>query len=1042
VARPVGIVPRVAVIHNRSHMPHHRSAHTLTFGVVLLVLLTSIGQGDPVKTRRTLWTDDQVAAMRARGGDVDPGPYAALDDEQLWELMPPTTIPRKAAVDQFNRCPVHGILSTIYAWKRDYIHHPYQLQCPIGDEWYPNDEYPDDGGGYVGDDGRTYHFIRFYAHWAYLDAVCDGALPQLSTAYLHTGNRDWAHKAAVLLTRVAQQMPNNTDKADRCYGGTYGHWQGLITDYVWESIRLTNHAEAYERIFDAIDDDAELAAFIQTKIPALDTGPKIRAYIEDNLLRVGGRAIIDETLDGNPGFPQYSGLTIAAVLDDDASSKHPDSRDLVEWLYYGWGDARFMLNNFLHRDGGGMESPAYSRILIELMLAAERMETYRTSSEIDWPLDRYPNMWAYPKVRAMFDFNIAIHVQNRFLPEIGDSGYGWYNHAERPSTNVAWKERHDNAYDFAYERYQDPRYARVVVGDDDVLQSTRSLDQSQVQRRIDDAHQVGDLFKHNTALLDGYGMALLYGGNDANQRTLWCYYGDGRVHHHTDPLHLGLFAFNRRLLSDLGYPLQLAAPYRSWAAHIWTHNTVVVDGNYPFTPGNWGITHTPHGRVQRMHQWDGVQLIEIALPMDKVNQFDGAPNIDTYKRTLAMLDVGTDQFYAIDIFDVRGGREHHLSYHFQPGDVQIDGAELQARPGTLAGEDVAYAGQMMSLKGYEHYYDPRSCMTNVRRGATGDRYATTWTHPDADDVHLRLTHLAQPGDEAILTDGRPPADPDKYTLVFDLLRREGDAPLASRFVTIIEPFADEPVIRLVQRLPVEGNATALRIETAAGVDVVIVGEDGTVKRVASENIVTNAQAAIVRRHDGDTALMMSGGTQLRAGDASIRQSSLRARTSILAVDREANQIVVQSPRGQSWGGRWIHIGDDHRSTYRVIAEQRDDNRVRLTLDTTSLLAQGVVRGVRDNVVLNDVQMPLGGLMDGKVVALSLSGATIECGGHTRAIDNVEYGNYYRKRDNWNVHLQGNTPAARLGEMFPQGAIFSIFDYGVGDPVNVVAEASN
>ena len=57
-----------------------------------------------------------------------------------------------------------------------------------------------------------------------------------------------------------------------------------------------------------------------------------------------------------------------------------------------------------------------------------------------------------------------------------------------------------------------------------------------------------------------------------------------------------------------------------------------------------------------------------------------------------------------------------------------------------------------------------------------------------------------------------------------LVRRRGEAPLASTFAAIEEPFLGDPFVDRVERLtltPGENNAVALRVTHAAGVDTII-----------------------------------------------------------------------------------------------------------------------------------------------------------------------------------------------------------------------------
>ena len=1032
----------------------------LTGWCLIIAAVCARSHAGPVKNRRTLWSGAELTKLRNAPGEAPRSRYEDLEDEALWNLMVSTTHKRTHCVNWLKGCPVHGRIRRRYMWKLDPVNHPGQVQCPLGGEWYPNKDYPDDGDGYRAPDGSIHHFKRYYAFWVYEREIMafkgcggDNALEKLTTAYLKTRDRNYPHKAAILLTRIALEMPNSTTKRNRCLKGAYGHWAGLISDYVWEARNAGLLARYYEIIHDAIDDDAELVAFIKTKIPELDSGPKIREYIEDKLLRVVAQALIDETLDGNPGYPQYSGAILAAVLDDFDSGKHPNSADILEWLYYGWGQFRFMFSNFLLPDGGGFESLGYSKMMLDLVPTVDVIERYRALVPDKLPASRYPDLRRHPKVRKMLDFQIDTWDQGGLLPGIGDGGGNMRGVARDPVHRTDWHSRRLFAFTLGHRWYEDPRYARVLVQDDGTVLGqgpVLPLDAEALKKAAADAP---DGHHRATMLLDNYGIAFLRGGPEEHPRTIWVYYGEGRVHHHVDPLNLGLFAWRRDLLPELGYPRNMQFPWRAWESDIWAHNTVIVDEGWPYPSHHYGITHTPHGRVEFMHDFRdpetglGAQAVRIAVPVMSVYRRDGAPEISQYERTVVLMDVARDKFYVVDFFEVAGGKEHHLKWSFPQGVMAISGVALQARPGTVAGEHVRFATVYDSKRFGRKAVHNLSCLGKVRRGPARGPYRATWTAADDPAVHLRITQAHEPGTEAIFAEGRHPAKPDLYTLTFSLARRTGAAPLRSCYATVLEAYKGEPCVQGVERLDVAGapDAVALRVTTDRGVDVIVVNAQNGA-RIPSESIDTDAALAVVRRTaDGKVEGFLAGGTRLAAGGRRVTAQRPTVKARIRALDREAQEISVELPRRLDLTGRWIQVGnEDRQSTYRVTAQRTDAKGMTvLTLDRTSLLAEGVVKGVRDGLILNDVQIPLGGLMRGRVVSRMLSGATIECGICRYRVGNVEYGNYYRKRDNWNVHIDRRHQDATVRKLtldFPTRAVFAIYDYAPGDTVTVVTEA--
>src|SRR5690606_25494887 len=112
-------------------------------------------------------------------------------------------------------------------------------------------------------------------------------------------------------------------------------------------------------------------------------------------------------------------MTIALVLDD-YDGPSPNSRDMLEYTYHGEGRAAYILSNGLYRDGGGHESPNYNSIKFDFIRVARLMDQVRSLHPEVAPLDRYPDIFAEDKGRAMFDWFIDIMALDTFIPSIGD----------------------------------------------------------------------------------------------------------------------------------------------------------------------------------------------------------------------------------------------------------------------------------------------------------------------------------------------------------------------------------------------------------------------------------------------------------------------------------------------------------------------------------------------------------------------------------------------------------------------------------------------
>lgn len=183
--------------------------------------------------------------------------WLAKSDEELWKMVPGQDLPRTIDVtyDKFSSgpkflgCLICGEKISKYGnypYNPDFENKPWKLTCPSCGSVFPtndfgkyyesaidehglfnpakgdtsllfNTDHPDpkdplhkfgvdDGFGYVAKNGRAYKFIGYYTwkYWRYIN----GGLAVLADAFLYTGDKRYAHKAAILLDRIADVYPS------------------------------------------------------------------------------------------------------------------------------------------------------------------------------------------------------------------------------------------------------------------------------------------------------------------------------------------------------------------------------------------------------------------------------------------------------------------------------------------------------------------------------------------------------------------------------------------------------------------------------------------------------------------------------------------------------------------------------------------------------------------------------------------------------------------------------------------------------------------
>jgi hypothetical protein len=862
--------------------------------------------------------------------------WAEHDDEFFWRLMPTTRFTKVYPTDRYGLSPRHGTAvrakgAFYHPWRYDPINHPYQIQDPIDGLWYPSNnfgdgdmtsgDYPDDGHGMVYQ-GERYYPVREYSIATYLIYVVP-LLQRMSQAYLLTGDENLAHKASILLARVADEFPNSTDKADRCQKGPWGYNSGIVTDYIWENFKLTAMALAYDALYDHIGQNQALVTFLQGKGVAVTTPQEVREYIEEHILRVGMQALFEHVIRGNHGHHQETAMTLALVMDDYDQTNPLNSKALADWCMFGEGYMAFIMTNSLFRDGSGAESPSYNTIRFDFINAARCFEQMRRRHPELYPADAYPDIFAEPKARAMFDHFIDIIIQDRFIAPIGDTGGGTlipqrldsiWQHALSP-----------DRYLYGYLKYGDPRYARVLAGGKDALPAGDPFEPYHGDELLAAALLPAAQIREESRALDGYGVAILSSGSGAHSRSYSLNYSNHFQHSQYDNLSAGHYSNYVDLLPDLGYPYTWE--YLEWDSGLATHNTVTVNE----APGKYVC---PAGRAFMLAGQSPLQVACVAHDpylYDPVHN-PQVPPVDRYERTAVLVDVSPEEYYVLDLFYVSGGEQHDQSWHSAICPCDRPDLPWQDQPGTVAGPQVAQFDRWTDRWGQQRQ-TALSYLTHVSTATTLEPACFTWRLGLEDDNRLRLHIIPVDGPvELILSDGRSPARPPDWKLDYLFVRRQGAEGLVSRFVTLIDGRpGPEPTVQQVEVISRE--PLKVRVTHSGGVDeLTLRWAEQVTGPFAPRQLAVTLQRGEQSWQIGET---------YRAGE-------------VVACDYAANTITVSGVSPDALPGRYVRLYTDRRSSlYRVLAaEAAGEELTRLQLDQTPLLFKVMVSGFGEGRLLN------------------------------------------------------------------------------------------
>lgn len=228
-------------------------------------------------------------------------PWMELADEQLWDLMFSNTIKRSWMVWSNGHCPSCREGVPMYNWEIDAFARPWKVRCPHCEEIFPkndfhryyrsglnergvfepgradrsllyNEEHPesedplrafgvDDGDGYT-EGSKRWRFIGAYLVYGLWKQAIVGGARSLGAAYVVTGDKAYAHKAGVLLDRVADLYPSFDFRREGILYEGPGS-RGYVSTWHDACVEARDLAMAYDQVFEAISRGEALVTFLK-----------------------------------------------------------------------------------------------------------------------------------------------------------------------------------------------------------------------------------------------------------------------------------------------------------------------------------------------------------------------------------------------------------------------------------------------------------------------------------------------------------------------------------------------------------------------------------------------------------------------------------------------------------------------------------------------------------------------------------------------------------------------------------------------------------
>ncbi len=1021
-----------------------------------------------LKQGRTIYSDEQIEAMRTGAGGGRAATYVALPDDDVWAMQPDSTIPRWHWVNVTYGCPVHGtdiyLSRAYYPWIKD-ASFPYdwKIECPVGNEKYPSNdfgagdftsgEFPDDGigGGYVAPDGKHYGFVAETCQ-RYCQEMMAVA-PACSSAYIATGDVKYLHTALVAFCRLADEYAylatmtqhrhrNNRNQVDRLGQGRFDEGPilgatGFTVYPIDQPGHQWRHAEAYDMIWPDIERDEQIIPFLQSKGIDVQTHEDVRRFIEENLMAVWMQGSIDGATRSNEPFQQRGLVRMAEMLNYERGD------DFMDWLYDGAGKMRIFVPNTFFRDGAPYESTGgyNSMHVTALGPIVESIEHLRDLRPEVYPRAQYPDITQSRRYQNVFDFCMDSVSIGRNFPQVGDTG-SFAQYSVLPP--ITYHSASAASFEHAYRVFREPKFAWALANYPNWKPSPDfEFSREQI---VAEAAKWPDDWNDASSLHDGYGLAIVRGGTGDDRRAVWVHYDRARSHVQDDLLDLGMDAFRGNILSHMGYPRNWGQWEGVWSSHNVARQfePYLSQVGEPQYIADAGIAHVSEIRTHANREYD-----------DATGELSGEPMPDYWqRRMLALVDVSPGEFYALDFYRISGGGEHWWAFHAQEGEYATEGIQLAAQNGgTLAGPDVPYGdAEWMKEHGCSQHptYGWRGInftfphLYNVQRGSAEGPWWGDWAIKTGDGLHLRQ-HILQARDgagepiEVAITDGKAASGGSPYEMKWVMMHNPGGAAegaVRTQVLAVLEPYMDSPIIRSAQPVALSGadeagfEAGAARIELVSGrVDTVFWSADPTVERTAEGGFRFAGRFGIWSERDGEpVAISLVGGTELTKDGQGLSLDEPEFSAQITAVDYDARTITISpAPAAPSaMVGQSIFIGNDKRSlAYEVVGAQERGDGVTLTLSMDPRIGTGEVTGTQDGRLLTPTAFPLQRFDYYEGALMRNMDGSAEY--RINEVRSAKFALIDREQ-------HPDATADALAADFPEGTWFEVFDYGVGDTV--------
>jgi hypothetical protein len=1007
-------------------------------------------------------------------------PFVAKDYtlEEMWQMAPDTSFtvrkPFPSPPD-----PVHG--DKIYQASGDPFYcykippllpgkkHEWFVYSPVDGSRIPDNDYinGDFSGTYVDDgingaefNGQRHYYIGQIAVMRALQLY--DMVAQTANLYAATGEVKYAQLALVGLARIGVEhnmlsvlcqnrrahlaIDQNRKLVESVPFERFGN-SGFFIDGIWTTGEVQRMAVAYDRIFPYIAAAQPVLDFLQARKLPVRTADELKRFIEENVFLTYLQGQLDGICKSNYPHAPQTYAQIVGVLD------YPTTEWIDRIYAEGMGEAMFLRRFW--REGFKDESPGgYNNLGLSTLYRVFSMtEAILNENPQLFPEDKYPRPTRNPRFVSGAKALLK-HVTTPYTAiAIGD-GPPLTHFTDK--TKAARRYVADDTPEFfedLFRTWRTPEIAWALLHTD-YRRTGRSPALPELQAA---AAKLAPDWRTRADDLSGPGIAILRGGRGDDERAMYMHYGFLN-HGHDSAMGIYLDALKNRLVTGWGYPAKLDRWYYHWMGNN-TGRTFPADGGGENFPHRWRSANgdlygwsefaVTSGRVQAAGARAAV-IGDVENPPLGDSFFKLSPD-DEQSRTVGIVNAGERDFYLIDFYRIKGGREHWRSFGTLDGKAEVKSLPLTAQPGgTLAGADIEYNDMdWVARHGGGDNALGFVRIRNVERGVAAQPFEVRWALNDGDGAFVRLLALESDRAEIALGDA---ADHNRiYPYVRRMLfwhHRVKPGQFSRVFNLIEAGRGEELIVKAIPLVTDTPNSAAAQINLRGGrTDLVLVADaagphramlpdgrtltlDGRFGLVSLNADGTVAAAHLIYGKSLDFDRLHLAGTPAYAGK-------------IVAVDAKnwTMDVAPAFTHPEQLTGRNLTVDRyGFKFALEIVKAENVGETTRLTVGCAPVSGIYQIAGHRDGMLIFQENSQRGAPGTARVAPMQYRRQGMALYGKSGALYRTQGFPY----DDPTVTLLGESPerlkAEVLAKEFPLGSTVRMYDYAPGMKVEVPLSA--